>query len=278
MTCSICFSETEGHVRELADVSRATVWVSQTTPVRLPCPGGHTYHKECILEWLKRNQSCPLCRARIRDGGGVGGATPNYNRAYNQSVFDESGYFRDTHSNQLLLDDVAWLACYGLCDCLINSTMTSCTCDACCAPIVQSAEAIAGCVATACGCAFKAIKNCICGGGEKKVSASSTESCAHYSNGQCNTTALNSAASSHHGANGVLQQGVAASHGSIQASHGSIQTSAVANTVHLPHVALGAASLHTALLPASCACIGGIGCVCTAMSAKRNRKSSGPSL
>ncbi|MBA2367440.1 MAG: hypothetical protein H0V82_00265 [Candidatus Protochlamydia sp.] len=25
----------------------------------------HTFHKECIVEWLKRKHNCPICRAKI---------------------------------------------------------------------------------------------------------------------------------------------------------------------------------------------------------------------
>lgn len=30
---------------------------------RVKC--GHVYHKSCILAWVRRNLSCPLCRRKI---------------------------------------------------------------------------------------------------------------------------------------------------------------------------------------------------------------------
>lgn len=31
--------------------------------IRLDC--GHMFHKKCLLEWLKINKSCPICRSVI---------------------------------------------------------------------------------------------------------------------------------------------------------------------------------------------------------------------
>ena len=31
--------------------------------VRLPC--GHLFHESCVAEWLRRNSSCPHCRAQL---------------------------------------------------------------------------------------------------------------------------------------------------------------------------------------------------------------------
>ncbi|KXZ54917.1 hypothetical protein GPECTOR_4g989 [Gonium pectorale] len=38
-----------------------------TTPVRLDC--GHIFCEECILEWLERDRTCPMCRAQVRPTG-----------------------------------------------------------------------------------------------------------------------------------------------------------------------------------------------------------------
>lgn len=46
--CCVCFVEYEegGHA------------------CRLPC--GHTFHRSCVSEWLRKNCSCPVCRYEIR--------------------------------------------------------------------------------------------------------------------------------------------------------------------------------------------------------------------
>lgn len=46
--CSVCFES-----------------FNATTSKKLPC--GHTYHNDCVLSWLKRNPSCPLCRQDTRN-------------------------------------------------------------------------------------------------------------------------------------------------------------------------------------------------------------------
>lgn len=30
--------------------------------VALPCPGGHVFHRECIVSWAHTSGSCPTCR------------------------------------------------------------------------------------------------------------------------------------------------------------------------------------------------------------------------
>ena len=31
--------------------------------VTLPC--GHSYHSECILNWIEKNNTCPICRIKL---------------------------------------------------------------------------------------------------------------------------------------------------------------------------------------------------------------------
>lgn len=46
MNCSICYSHSPLHI--------------------LPC--GHIYHENCINEWIRIKNSCPLCRQKISEG------------------------------------------------------------------------------------------------------------------------------------------------------------------------------------------------------------------
>ena len=32
---------------------------------RMPCSARHVFHAKCVEEWLKRDDSCPMCRAAL---------------------------------------------------------------------------------------------------------------------------------------------------------------------------------------------------------------------
>ncbi|CAD7970353.1 unnamed protein product [Amoebophrya sp. A25] len=54
----------------------------EDTVIRLPCTGGHTFHKECVLEWFKRgNRGCPLCRMDVEEALKLEGSSRNPNVA-----------------------------------------------------------------------------------------------------------------------------------------------------------------------------------------------------
>ena len=53
--CSICYVEYEESVR-----------VST-----MPCDPHHAFHEECIGQWLSMRDSCPLCKARLRESLGL---------------------------------------------------------------------------------------------------------------------------------------------------------------------------------------------------------------
>ncbi|KAL3745899.1 hypothetical protein ACJRO7_014922 [Eucalyptus globulus] len=48
--CCICLEEFEGGREKV---------------VEIPC--SHLFHNKCIVEWLKRNNSCPLCRCKVEE-------------------------------------------------------------------------------------------------------------------------------------------------------------------------------------------------------------------
>jgi hypothetical protein len=46
--CSVCISDVQ----------------KDDETILLPC--GHMYHSKCIMEWLKENNTCPVCRFEIK--------------------------------------------------------------------------------------------------------------------------------------------------------------------------------------------------------------------
>lgn len=38
--------------------------LSDRTSMQLPC--GHSYHRKCVSEWLRRTMTCPSCRTALR--------------------------------------------------------------------------------------------------------------------------------------------------------------------------------------------------------------------
>lgn len=49
--CSVCYEELNGTGGNGKEVCK------------IPC--GHVYHKSCILSWVQKNNSCPLCRRKL---------------------------------------------------------------------------------------------------------------------------------------------------------------------------------------------------------------------
>ena len=44
--------------------------------IRLPCSDEHCFHRDCIADWLMKQGTCPLCRARQPIAYGVPGSPP----------------------------------------------------------------------------------------------------------------------------------------------------------------------------------------------------------
>lgn len=128
-SCSICLCDFEGGAPvPLADSTSSGVAADGT--VRLPCPGGHFYHRNCIVQWLRTHRTCPLCRTDVSAGAVSAGA----GEYYDSNVFDESGQFRRSLANDLLLADlinlsiwIGWDCCWaGMCSCDCCSVLAGC--------------------------------------------------------------------------------------------------------------------------------------------------------
>ena len=50
-------------VKKSASVMCSICMEVEGEKIKLDC--GHMYHKKCLLEWLKKQKSCPICRSVI---------------------------------------------------------------------------------------------------------------------------------------------------------------------------------------------------------------------
>ena len=62
MECSICLDTLDNHLSEKSSLlhNKNNIKNSQKYVQTLDC--GHTFHKKCINDWFKSNESCPYCR------------------------------------------------------------------------------------------------------------------------------------------------------------------------------------------------------------------------
>ena len=75
MLCSFCFTcdnNSDSHnivIEEIFEVEKeyiCPICISRKRKkklIALEC--GHVFHKKCIKGWLKKNQSCPMCRLEL---------------------------------------------------------------------------------------------------------------------------------------------------------------------------------------------------------------------
>lgn len=129
VSCSICLCDLEiSNSSDVITLRSVTSSTPEDSAIRLSCPGGHLYHKGCILRWLRSRRSCPLCRSQV-DGEG---AVPEFARSvYDAQLFDDRGEYRRNAENDLLLssalsDPYCW---YFLCSTDFSSCFQVCFAD-----------------------------------------------------------------------------------------------------------------------------------------------------
>jgi hypothetical protein len=59
--------------------------------VTLKCNVSHTFHKKCILKWLKTNNTCPLCRTHLY----IVNQAYNNNQPYTSYSSDSDNSYND---------------------------------------------------------------------------------------------------------------------------------------------------------------------------------------
>mmetsp|Transcript_70192 Transcript_70192/g.195338 ORF Transcript_70192/g.195338 Transcript_70192/m.195338 type:complete len:393 (-) Transcript_70192:234-1412(-) len=174
--CSICLDAVDGGSNSAALEQSAEI--EDHLALRLPCPGGHVYHKRCILQWLRRNRNCPLCRASLQAQNMS--EMPSYpspnNAAYNDAIFDRLGRFHATRDNLRHLGSIDPFVFYGLLDCYCHCVAVLCTpaCDGAGQMLVAACTGGLDCIGTllsaSCGC-LQGVAECVFMSGQACLSA-----------------------------------------------------------------------------------------------------------
>jgi SUMO ligase MMS21 Smc5/6 complex component len=78
--CIICY--------KIINTTRNTTTNTSTNKIfKTTC--NHIYHNNCIEEWLKKNNTCPICRTII--------SNPPKQKLYYNSYYSRNRYFNDDH-------------------------------------------------------------------------------------------------------------------------------------------------------------------------------------